>query len=141
MKTTDNSIDFDALFAVAWQATKHSYSPYSKLRVGAAVLTNQGIYTGTNIENASFGMSTCAARVAVFSAVAAEGAENLRIHAVVVVNDQNKPTAPCGACRQVIAEFTGDAIIAFQGENKLEKVSISELLSHRFRFSSTYDKQ
>lgn len=117
----------------------HSYSPYSKLRVGAAVLTEKGIYTGTNVENASFGLTVCAERIALFSAIAVEGAEDLRVHAVAVVNDQNAPISPCGACRQVIAEFTTEAIIAFQGENKIELVSITELLSHTFRFPPSRD--
>lgn len=140
MKKTDN-IDFDAMFAAARQAMKHSYSPYSKLRVGAAVITDKGIYTGTNIENASYGLSTCAERVAIFSAVAAEGAENLRIRAVVVVSDQDIPISPCGACRQVIAEFSSDAIVAFRGKDKLEVVSIGDLLSHCFLLRPTSNKQ
>lgn len=140
MNTTDN-VDLDALFVAARQATKQSYSPYSKLRVGAAVLTDKGSYTGTNIENASFGLTVCAERVAIFSAIAAEGAENLRVRAVVVVNDQGKPISPCGACRQVIAEFTRDAIVAFHGENKLEVVSIGELLSHTFRLTLSRDEK
>jgi cytidine deaminase len=141
VKTIIDNIDWDALFAAARQAAKLSYSPYSKFSVGAAVLTDKGTYTGTNIENASFGLTICAERVAMFSAIAGEGAENLNVRAIAVVNDQDKPSSPCGACRQVIAEFTSDANIAFQGGDKLELVSIGELLSHTFRLSPSRDKK
>ena len=91
------------LAAKAKAAAKHSYSPYSKFRVGAAILTESGkIYSGANIENASYGLCNCAERTAIFTA-AAEGHRVLR--AVAVYTPTKTPTTPCGACRQVINEF------------------------------------
>jgi cytidine deaminase len=90
-------------------AAKASYSPYSKFRVGAAVLTGSGkIFTGTNVENASYGLCNCAERTAIFSAVAA--GERV-VKAVAVYTPTPAPTAPCGACRQVINEFGPDALV------------------------------
>ena len=84
-------------------ATKACYAPYSKFRVGAAVLAGSGkIYPGCNVENASYGLCNCAERTAVFTAVAAGERE---IQAVVVYTPTKVPTMPCGACRQVINEF------------------------------------
>lgn len=90
-------------------AAKSSYSPYSKFRVGAAVLAGSGkVYAGCNVENASYGLCNCAERTAIFTAAAA--GERV-IRAVVVYTPTITPTAPCGACRQVINEFGPDAII------------------------------
>jgi cytidine deaminase len=84
-------------------ATRSCYAPYSKFRVGAAVLTGSGkIYSGCNVENASYGLCNCAERTAVFTAVAAG---ERKITAVVVFTPTPLPTMPCGACRQVINEF------------------------------------
>jgi cytidine deaminase len=91
------------LAAAAREASQRSYSPYSRFPVGAAVLTGDGqVFAGTNIENASYGLTLCAERVAVFQAVAA-GARSLV--ACVVYTPTSSPTAPCGACRQVLNEF------------------------------------
>jgi cytidine deaminase len=91
------------LEAEARAAATHSYSPYSKFRVGAAILTGSGkVYSGANIENASYGLCNCAERSAIFTA-ASKGERELR--AVVVYTPTKTPTAPCGACRQVINEF------------------------------------
>ncbi len=91
------------LIAAAKEASKRAYSPYSRFRVGAAILTAQGaIHSGCNVENASYGLTVCAERNAVFRAVA-HG--SLSIRAVVVYTPTPTPTAPCGACRQVINEF------------------------------------
>lgn len=88
-------------------AAKESYSPYSNFPVGAAILTEGGrIYTGTNVENASFGLTNCAERTAIFSAIAA-GERSLRC--VVVYTPTPGATMPCGACRQVINEFGPEA--------------------------------
>jgi cytidine deaminase len=90
-------------------AARTSYSPYSKFRVGAAVLTGAGrIFSGCNVENASFGLCNCAERTAIFTAVAA-GEKHLR--AVVVYTPTPAPTLPCGACRQVINEFGPEALV------------------------------
>ncbi len=90
-------------------AAQASYSPYSKFRVGAAVLAGSGkIYAGTNVENASYGLCNCAERTAIFSAVAAGERE---VKAVAVYTPTKTATAPCGACRQVINEFGPDALV------------------------------
>ncbi|MEO6873665.1 MAG: cytidine deaminase [Opitutaceae bacterium] len=90
-------------------AAQASYSPYSKFRVGAAILAGSGkIYTGTNVENASYGLCNCAERTAVFTAVAA--GERV-VKAVAVYTATKVSTSPCGACRQVINEFGPTALI------------------------------
>ncbi len=90
-------------------AAKSSYSPYSKFRVGAAVLCGSGkIYTGANVENASYGLANCAERTAIFQA-AASGERSIRC--VVIFTPTTAPTMPCGACRQVINEFGPQAAI------------------------------
>lgn len=94
------------LFAVAARTLKNSHSPYSKFKVGAAVLAASGkIYGGTNIENASFGLTNCAERTALFGAIAAG---ERKFEALVIVFNQKglgESSSPCGACRQVMAEF------------------------------------
>lgn len=90
-------------------AAKSSYSPYSKFRVGAAILAGSGkIYTGTNVENASYGLCNCAERTAIFTAVAAG---ERTVQAVAVYTPTPGATSPCGACRQVINEFGPTALI------------------------------
>ncbi|MFA5057940.1 MAG: cytidine deaminase [Opitutaceae bacterium] len=97
------------LAAAARRAARAAYAPYSKFRVGAAVLAGSGkIYAGGNVENASSGLTICAERAAVFKAVA-EGER--QITAVVVYTPTRKPTQPCGACRQVLHEFGPRAVI------------------------------
>ncbi len=92
-----------ALVAAARRARRGAYAPYSRYRVGAAALTSNGtVFSGANVENASYGLSICAERVAIFQA-AASG--HRKVRAVAVVTDSRKPAAPCGACRQVMAEF------------------------------------
>ncbi len=95
------------LESAARLAARSSYSPYSQFRVGAAVLTGSGkIFAGCNVENASYGLCNCAERTAIFSAVTT-GERKLR--AVLVYTPTRTPTAPCGACLQVISEFGADA--------------------------------
>ena len=97
------------LVNAARRAARNAYAPYSKFRVGAAVLTGAGrIFTGANVENASYGLSNCAERTAVFAAVAAG---DRWIVAVAVYTPTRRPTPPCGACRQVIGEFGPRAAI------------------------------
>jgi cytidine deaminase len=97
---------FDALVAAARAARVHAVAPYSGFAVGAAILTRAGaIYTGVNVENASYGLTLCAERVALFKALS-EGERDFA--AVAVVTDTPTPTAPCGACRQVLWEHAGD---------------------------------
>jgi len=111
----------------------NAYAPYSKFRVGAAVLLSNGkIFTGCNVENASYGMTNCAERTAIFSAVAQLGPK-IEVRAVSVVNDHGVPCSPCGACRQVIYEFGPDATIFFQGAKGPKQAHITELLPEGFR--------
>src|SRR3954452_2467025 len=94
-----------ALLSAAREAAQHAYAPYSGLRVGAALLLEGGeIVTAANVENASYGLSICAERSAVARAIAQHGPA-LRIQAVAVTNLNDAPSSPCGACRQVLAEF------------------------------------
>jgi cytidine deaminase len=121
------------LLQIARGAMKKAYAPYSKFRVGAALLTNTGkVFTGCNVENASYGMTNCAERTAIFSAVAQLGPK-LEVTAVAVVNDHGVPCSPCGACRQVIYEFGPDAIVFFQGAEGGKQAHITELLPEGFR--------
>jgi cytidine deaminase len=120
------------VLAQAREAVSRAYAPYSNFRVGAAVLTARGnIFTGVNVENASYGLTICAERAAVFHAVAGEGPE-MRVKALAVVCEQPGPCPPCGACRQVLAEFGADAVIIFQGTDGLEEASLPQLLPHAF---------
>ena len=97
------------LIAAARRAAKAAYAPYSKFRVGAAVLAGSGkIYTGCNVENASYGLCNCAERTAIFTAVAAG---ERKVKAVAVFTPTPFPTMPCGACRQVINEFGPRALV------------------------------
>jgi len=112
-------------------AAKKSYSPYSNFPVGAAVLTGSGkIFTGTNVENASFGLCNCAERTAIFSAIAA-GEDKLRC--VVVYTPTESVTTPCGACRQVINEFGPEArVISICDSTDRIETSLSALLPGAF---------
>jgi homotetrameric cytidine deaminase len=89
----------------AQKAAEQAYAPYSGIRVGAALLSEEGaIFSACNVENASYGLSICAERAAVFAAVAAEG-PLMRIKALALASDDRRVTTPCGACRQVVVEF------------------------------------
>jgi len=121
------------LLRTARSAMKNAYAPYSHFRVGAAILTATGkVFSGCNVENASYGMTNCAERTAIFSAVAQLGPK-LEIRAFAVVNDHGVPCSPCGACRQVIYEFGPDAIVFFQGAKGEKQAHITELLPEGFR--------
>ena len=117
----------------AAKVMKNAHAPYSNFRVGAAILlTNGKIFSGCNVENASYGMTNCAERTAIFSAVAQFGPK-IEIRAVAVVNDQGVSCSPCGACRQVIYEFGPDATVFFQGVRGPKQAHITELLPEGFR--------
>jgi len=123
----------DRLLLRAREAQQNAYAPYSKFRVGAAILLDSGeIFTGCNVENASYGLTNCAERSAIFAAVSQLGSAKVRLSAVAVVNDHNAPCSPCGACRQVIAEFGKDAVIWYQGRNGVQQSTIRELLPECF---------
>jgi cytidine deaminase len=113
---------------------KKAYAPYSKFRVGAALVTTSGrVFAGCNVENASYGMTNCAERTAIFSAVAELGPK-VEVSAIAVVNDQGVPCSPCGACRQVIYEFGPNAMVYFHGAKGEQQAHIKELLPEGFRF-------
>jgi|SRR5436305_11578111 len=114
-------------------AMQYAYAPYSNFRVGAALLTADGkIFAGCNVENASYGLTNCAERTAIFSAIAQSGPE-LKIRALAVVNDQNVPCSPCGACRQVIYQFGPESAIIFFAADGWKELLISQLLPEGFR--------
>jgi cytidine deaminase len=129
-----SSAQSKALLKAAKAAMKKAHAPYSKFRVGAAFVTTSGeVFTGCNVENASYGLTNCAERTAIFSAVAKLGGK-MRIKAIVVTNDQGVPCSPCGACRQVIYEFGPDATVYFLSKKgEWTEVAITELLPEGFR--------
>jgi cytidine deaminase len=121
----------ERLSAAAKAASEKAYAPYSNFHVGAAILTDTGtIYTGCNVENASYGLTSCAERNAVFTMI---HAGEQRIVAVAVYTPTATPTAPCGACRQVINEFGTQAHFysTCSSEEKLS-TTLPELLPHSF---------
>ncbi|HXX28781.1 MAG TPA: cytidine deaminase [Terriglobales bacterium] len=121
------------LLAAARRVIDHAYAPYSRFRVGAALLTTKGeVFVGCNVENASYGITNCAERTAIFSAIAHSG--RLEIRAIAVVNDQGVACSPCGACRQVIYEFGPQAVVLFPTEKGWKQASIRQLLPEGFRF-------
>ena len=120
-----------ALVAIAREAAASAYAPYSRFQVGAAVRTLAGgVFRGCNVENASYGLTVCAERSAVFAAVAAEG-PGMRVDAVAVFADA-RSVPPCGACRQVIAEFGPEARVIFRSAGELVVARADELLPGRF---------
>jgi cytidine deaminase len=111
---------------------QHAYAPYSGFRVGAAVLLRDGrVFAGCNVENASYGLTICAERNAIFAAVAASSAKP-EIVAVAVCNHRAFPCSPCGACRQVIAEFGPRAVVWYLGANGFVRRTMQELLVDGF---------
>jgi cytidine deaminase len=126
----------ETLLAAARQALQRAYARYSNFHVGAAVLTEQGeTFVGCNVENASYGLTICAERAAIFTAVQNTKAPKLVIRAVAVVNGDDVPCSPCGACRQVIFEFGENAIVIFRGQQGYQEMGIADLLPESFRLS------
>ncbi|WP_205679066.1 cytidine deaminase [Aquisphaera insulae] len=125
--------DRAAMRLAARQAAARAYAPYSKFRVGAAILTDRGvIHAGCNVENASYGLTICAERNAVFHAACqAEGP--LKVRAVLVYTPTDTPTAPCGACRQVLNEFGPNAQVFCEcdGPDAIE-TTLDQLLPFAF---------
>jgi len=118
---------------VAAKVMKNAHAPYSNFHVGAAILlTNGKVFSGCNVENASYGMTNCAERTAIFSAVAQLGPK-IEIRAVAVTNDHGAACSPCGACRQVIYEFGPNAVVFFRGKRGPRQAHITELLPEGFR--------
>lgn len=118
------------LLEAAKAARENAYVPYSKFKVGAAVLTADGsIYTGCNIENAAYSVGCCAERTAIFKAVSEKKSN---IIALAVIADTDAPTAPCGMCRQAIAEFNIPEIIMSNLKGDIRIVTLEELLPFYF---------
>ncbi len=114
----------------AKEAKTHAYAPYSNFSVGAAIETESGkVYTGCNVENSSFGLSMCAERVAIFKAVS-EG--ETKFKRIAIVADTKGPVSPCGACRQVMAEFGNFEVILSNENGNVEKTTVEELLPGSF---------
>jgi len=127
--------DHDSLISAAKQTRENAHAPYSNFRVGAAVRASSGrIFGGCNIENATYGLTVCAERIAIFKALS-EGERNF--DAIAVVTDTERLTPPCGACRQLIWEFCGDVpVIMANLRGQSETVAMRELLPKPFDASS-----
>jgi cytidine deaminase len=123
--------DLQALVKAALEVREKAYAPYSEFRVGAAVRTKGGkIYTGCNVESASYGLTVCAERVAIWKAVS-EGEKEFTN--IAVVADTQELTPPCGVCRQIIWEFCNDIPVTFSNlHGKTETVQMKELLPRAF---------
>ena len=120
----------EELIAVAKKYREFSYSPYSKFKVGAAVLTKKGnVYGGCNIENSSYPVTNCAERTAIFKAVS-EGEKEFE--AIALIADTEGPCSPCGACRQVMGEFKIDKIIMANLKGNKKVVTLEEVLPFAF---------
>ena len=121
------------LLNIALEALKNSYSPYSNYKVGAALLLKNGkIVKGTNIENASYGLTNCAERSALFCAYSL-GYRKDDILGIAIASLSNPPASPCGACRQVISELMNDdAFVVYGNETSLYETKVSELLPSAF---------
>lgn len=121
----------EELFELAKKAREGAVAPFSNFKVGAVLEAEDGrIFTGCNIENASYGLTICAERVAIFKAVS-EGVR--RFKRISVIADARDITPPCGACRQIIWEFCGDVpVLMFDMQGKSEEMSMAELLPKAF---------
>lgn len=126
---------WETLKALAKGASERAYCPYSKFHVGAAVLTESGeIYTGCNVENASYGLTNCAERTAIFKMVEkSTHPSDRKITAIAIYTPTKDATAPCGACRQVIREFGPNCIVTSfcQSDTQLSR-RLEELLPNSF---------
>jgi cytidine deaminase len=121
----------DPLLTAALDAREHAWAPFSNFRVGAAIEDDAGrIFTGCNVENATYGLTICAERVAVFKAIS-EGARRFR--RVAVAADTETLTPPCGACRQILWEFCGDVeLILVNLQGKTETFQLRDLFPRPF---------
>jgi len=133
----DPRLEYEHLIAQANEARSHAYAPYSHFRVGAALLAKSGrVYTGCNIESASFTPTMCAERVAIGTAIAA-GEPVGGFSVIAVVGGRQEPTPPCGVCRQVLAELAPGIVVVMASDPEKGDVSmemtIEELLPHSFK--------
>lgn len=131
-------MDAKELMKMAIEARQNAYAPYSHFAVGAALLAESGrVYTGCNIENASYGLTCCAERNAIFAAV---GAGERRFKMLAVAADSPEPVAPCGACRQVIAEFGIPLVVMGNLKEEIKIMMAEELLPYGFGQESMNNK-
>lgn len=131
-------MDAKELMKMAIEARQNAYAPYSHFAVGAALLAESGrVYTGCNIENASYGLTCCAERNAIFAAV---GAGERRFKMLAVAADSPEPVAPCGACRQVIAEFCIPLVVMGNLKEATKTMTAEELLPYGFGQESMNNK-
>jgi cytidine deaminase len=129
-----------ALLEAARFASQRAWAPYSRYRVGAALLTAGGrIIAGSNVENASYGLAMCAERRAVFAAIGAGLVDRSRPPAAVCIHAPMGPAPwPCGACRQVLAEFAGPELpVVVEGAEGTFRSTLGELLPHAFRLETS----
>jgi cytidine deaminase len=126
---------YQKLIQAAREAREGAYAPYSGFKVGAALLTKKGtIFTGCNVENASYGLSICAERTAVFKAVCAGETDFV---ALALFTGLEEPSSPCGACRQVLAEFSPGVKVIMVGKNdRVREASLGELLPLTFQLTT-----
>lgn len=131
MPVEQRNHEIEKLIKAARKAQKLAYAPYSGFQVGAALLTKDDrIFTGCNVENATYGLSICAERVVMTKAVS-EGHKDFAV--LVVVADSEKPVSPCGACRQFMLEFDPQMQVVMVGENgQRRRMTVAELLPHYF---------
>jgi cytidine deaminase len=123
--------EYRKLAEAAIQAQCNAYAPFSKFKVGAALLSKDGkIFTGCNIENSSYGLTICAERVAIFKAISL-GVFNFR--AIAIVSDSSSYTYPCGACRQVLSDLAGDIeFILMNKKKQIKTIKLNSLLPFAF---------
>ena len=123
----------DEMMKKAWEASTHAYVPYSKFKVGACVLCMDGtFFIGSNVENASYGLTNCAERSALYSCYS-HGYRKKDILAIGIVNDSENLITPCGACRQVLKELVNkDTKIVLENKKQRKLVTIEELLPMAF---------
>ncbi len=123
-------MELTKLLELAKEASQHAYAPYSGFKVGAAVLTDNGnIYTGCNVENSSYSLTNCAERTAIFKMISAG---EKKIVKLAVFANAEIPFPPCGACRQVISEFSDDVEIIYGSNSQSNVTSIKKLLPESF---------
>lgn len=128
------TLNIEKLIEKAKEGRNASYSPYSKFKVGSSILLKNGTYiTGCNIENISYGLSNCAERTALFKMVS-EGYDGKDVVAMAIIGDTSSPISPCGACRQVMAEFLDKdtTIVLANMNNDFEETTVGKLLPYAF---------
>lgn len=130
MEKTDKERKINELIEIAKEVREQAYAPYSNFKVGAVLVAKNGkVFTGVNVENASYGLTNCAERTAIFKAVS-EGERDF--DTLVVIANTDKPVAPCGACRQVMAEFGNFKVILANTKGDWIETTVQELLPYGF---------